>query len=168
MVEFVNPKELGELEENVVAINRVTKVVKGGRRLRFGALVVVGDKQGHVGFGTGKAQEVPEAIRKAVEDAKRNLITVPMVGTTIPHDVLGEHAGGKILIKPAEEGAGVAAGGSTRSVMELAGIADVTAKSLGSSTPVNVVRATFDGLSKLKDANDVAKLRGVSLEHLAE
>ncbi|CAK1243786.1 MULTISPECIES: 30S ribosomal protein S5 [Fructobacillus] len=168
MVEFVNPKELGELEENVVAINRVTKVVKGGRRLRFGALVVVGDKQGHVGFGTGKAQEVPEAIRKAVEDAKRNLITVPMVGTTIPHDVLGEHAGGKILIKPAEEGAGVAAGGSTRSVMELAGIADVTAKSLGSSTPVNVVRATFDGLSKLKDANDVANLRGVSLEHLAE
>ncbi|MBS9336784.1 30S ribosomal protein S5 [Fructobacillus papyrifericola] len=168
MVEFVNPKELGELEENVVAINRVTKVVKGGRRLRFGALVVVGDKQGHVGFGTGKAQEVPEAIRKAVEDAKRNLITVPMVGTTIPHDVLGEHAGGKILIKPAEEGAGVAAGGSTRSVMELAGISDVTAKSLGSSTPVNVVRATFDGLSKLKDANDVANLRGVSLEHLAE
>lgn len=168
MVEFVNPKELGELEENVVAINRVTKVVKGGRRLRFGALVVVGDKQGHVGFGTGKAQEVPEAIRKAVEDAKRNLITVPMVGTTIPHDVLGEHAGGKILIKPAEEGAGVAAGGSTRFVMELAGIADVTAKSLGSSTPVNVVRATFDGLSKLKDANDVANLRGVSLEHLAE
>ncbi|MBS9339052.1 30S ribosomal protein S5 [Fructobacillus sp. M2-14] len=168
MVEFVNPKELGELEENVVAINRVTKVVKGGRRLRFGALVVVGDKQGHVGFGTGKAQEVPEAIRKAVEDAKRNLITVPMVGTTIPHDVLGEHAGGKILIKPAEEGAGVAAGGSTRSVMELAGINDVTAKSLGSSTPVNVVRATFDGLSKLKDANDVAKMRGVSLEHLAE
>lgn len=168
MVEFVNPKELGELEENVVAINRVTKVVKGGRRLRFGALVVVGDKQGHVGFGTGKAQEVPEAIRKAVEDAKRNLITVPMVGTTIPHDVLGEHAGGKILIKPAEEGAGVAAGGSTRSVMELAGINDVTAKSLGSSTPVNVVRATFDGLKKLKDANDVANLRGVSLEHLAE
>ncbi|MCO0832549.1 30S ribosomal protein S5 [Fructobacillus sp. W13] len=168
MVEFVNPKELGELEENVVAINRVTKVVKGGRRLRFGALVVVGDKQGHVGFGTGKAQEVPEAIRKAVEDAKRNLITVPMVGTTIPHDVLGEHAGGKILIKPAEEGAGVAAGGSTRSVMELAGINDVTAKSLGSSTPVNVVRATFDGLSQLKDANDVAKMRGVSLEHLAE
>ncbi|MBS9335548.1 30S ribosomal protein S5 [Fructobacillus sp. M1-13] len=168
MVEFVNPKELGELEENVVAINRVTKVVKGGRRLRFGALVVVGDKQGHVGFGTGKAQEVPEAIRKAVEDAKRNLITVPMVGTTIPHDVLGEHAGGKILIKPAEEGAGVAAGGSTRSVMELAGIADVTAKSLGSSTPVNVVRATFDGLSKLMDANAVANKRGVSLEHLAE
>lgn len=168
MVEFVNPKELGELEENVVAINRVTKVVKGGRRLRFGALVVVGDKQGHVGFGTGKAQEVPEAIRKAVEDAKRNLIAVPMVGTTIPHDVLGEHAGGKILIKPAEEGAGVAAGGSTRSVMELAGINDVTAKSLGSSTPVNVVRATFDGLKKLKDANDVANLRGVSLEHLAE
>ncbi|GAP04516.1 30S ribosomal protein S5 [Fructobacillus tropaeoli] len=168
MVEFVNPKELGELEENVVAINRVTKVVKGGRRLRFGALVVVGDKQGHVGFGTGKAQEVPEAIRKAVEDAKRNLITVPTVGTTIPHEVLGEWAGGKILVKPAKEGAGVAAGGATRSVMELAGINDVTAKSLGSSTPVNVVRATFDALNNLKDAEKVAKLRGVSLEHLAE
>ncbi|CAK1226412.1 MULTISPECIES: 30S ribosomal protein S5 [Fructobacillus] len=168
MVEFVNPKELGELEENVVAINRVTKVVKGGRRLRFGALVVVGDKQGHVGFGTGKAQEVPEAIRKAVEDAKRNLITVPTVGTTIPHEVLGEWAGGKILVKPAKEGAGVAAGGATRSVMELAGINDVTAKSLGSSTPVNVVRATFDALNNLKDAEQVAKLRGVSLEHLAE
>ncbi|GAP02852.1 30S ribosomal protein S5 [Fructobacillus pseudoficulneus] len=168
MTEFVNPKELGELEENVVAINRVTKVVKGGRRLRFGALVVVGDKQGHVGFGTGKAQEVPEAIRKAVEDAKRNLITVPTVGTTIPHEVLGEWAGGKILVKPAKEGAGVAAGGATRSVMELAGINDVTAKSLGSSTPVNVVRATFDALNSLKDAEQVAKLRGVSLEHLAE
>lgn len=168
MTEFVNPKELGELEENVVAINRVTKVVKGGRRLRFGALVVVGDKQGHVGFGTGKAQEVPEAIRKAVEDAKRNLITVPTVGTTIPHEVLGEWAGGKILVKPAKEGAGVAAGGATRSVMELAGINDVTAKSLGSSTPVNVVRATFDALNSLKDAEEVAKLRGVSLEHLAE
>ena len=143
MVEFVNPKSLGELEENVVAINRVTKVVKGGRRLRFAALVVVGDKQGHVGFGTGKAQEVPEAIRKAIEDAKRKF-------------------------KPAEEGSGVAAGGAARSVMELAGIADVTAKSLGSSTPVNVIRATFDALTSLKDAEEVAKLRGVSLEHLAE
>ncbi|MDF7627449.1 30S ribosomal protein S5 [Leuconostocaceae bacterium ESL0723] len=168
MVEFVNPKSLGELEENVVAINRVTKVVKGGRRLRFAALVVVGDRQGHVGFGTGKAQEVPEAIRKGVEDAKRNLMTVPTLGTTVPHAVTGEWAGGKILVKPAAEGAGVAAGGSTRSVMELAGIADVTAKSLGSSTPVNVVRATFDALTKLKSAEGVAKLRGVSLEHLAE
>ncbi|CAH1854091.1 MULTISPECIES: 30S ribosomal protein S5 [Convivina] len=168
MVEFVSPNSVGELEENVVAINRVTKVVKGGRRLRFAALVVVGDKQGHVGFGTGKAQEVPEAIRKGVEDAKRNLITVPMVGTTIPHDIIGEWSGGKILVKPAKEGAGVAAGGSTRSVMELAGINDVTAKSLGSSTPVNVVRATFDALSKLKSADEVSKMRGVSLEHLAE
>ncbi|KAI3473448.1 hypothetical protein Pfo_031134 [Paulownia fortunei] len=154
--------------ENVVAINRVTKVVKGGRRLRFAALVVVGDKQGHVGFGTGKAQEVPEAIRKAIEDAKRKLITVPTVATTIPHEVLGEWGGGKILVKPAEEGSGVAAGGAARSVMELAGIADVTAKSLGSSTPVNVIRATFDALTSLKDAEEVAKLRGVSLEHLAE
>lgn len=168
MVEFVNPKSLVELEENVVAINRVTKVVKGGRRLRFAALAVVGDKQGHVGFGTGKAQEVPEAIRKAIEDAKRKLITVPTVSTTIPHDVLGEWGGGKILVKPAEEGSGVAAGGAARSVMELAGIADVTAKSLGSATPINVIRATFDALTSLKDAEEVAKLRGVSLEHLAE
>lgn len=168
MVEFVNPNSLGELEETVVAINRVTKVVKGGRRLRFAALVVVGDKDGHVGFGTGKAQEVPEAIRKAVEAAKRSMVEVPRFGTTIPHEVLGEFGGGKILVKPAEEGSGVAAGGAARSVMELAGIADVTAKSLGSSTPVNVIRATFDALNQLKDAESVAALRGVSLEHLAE
>ena len=136
--------------------------------MRFAALVVVGYRNGRVGFGTGKAQEVPEAIRKAIESAKKNLITVPMVGTTVPHEVLGEFGGGKILIKPAEEGSGVAAGGAARSVMELAGIADVTAKSLGSATPVNVVRATFDALTSLKDAEQVAALRGVSLEHLAE
>ena len=125
-----------ELEERVVAINRVTKVVKGGRRLRFAALVVVGDRNGRVGFGTGKAQEVPEAIRKAVEDAKKNLIEVPMIGTTIPHEVLSEFGGAKVLLKPAVEGSGVAAGGAVRAVIELAGVADVT-----SATPANSITA---------------------------
>jgi len=167
MAKFIDPDKL-ELEDNVVAINRITKVVKGGRRLRFAALVIVGDKNGHVGFGTGKAQEVPEAIRKAVEAARKNLIEVPIVGTTIPHEVLGSYGGGKILLKPAAEGSGVTAGGSVRSVMELAGVADVTSKRLGSNTPVNAVRATFAGLAELKRAEEVAALRGVSLQHLAE
>ncbi|MFC6207778.1 MULTISPECIES: 30S ribosomal protein S5 [Levilactobacillus] len=167
MAKFIDPDKL-ELEDNVVAINRITKVVKGGRRLRFAALVIVGDKKGHVGFGTGKAQEVPEAIRKAVEAARKNLIEVPIVGTTIPHEVLGSFGGGKIMLKPAAEGSGVTAGGSVRSVMELAGVADVTSKRLGSNTPVNAVRATFDGLAQLKRAEEVAALRGVSLQHLAE
>mgnify|MGYP000853633276 FL=1 len=157
-----------ELEDRVVAINRVTKVVKGGRRLRFAALVVVGDHNGHVGFGTGKAQEVPEAIRKAVDAARKNLIEVPTVGTTLPHEVIGQYSGSRIMLKPAIAGSGVAAGGAVRAVMELAGIADVTSKSLGSNTPVNVVRATFDGLVNMKDAESVAKLRGVSVQHLAE
>ena len=133
-----------DLEDRVVAINRVSKVVKGGRRLRFAALVVVGDRNGHVGFGTGKAQEVPEAIRKAVEDAKKNVIEVPMVGSTIPHEVIGSFCGGRILMKPAVAGSGVAAGGPVRAVLELAGISDITSKSLGSNTPVNVVRATVE------------------------
>ncbi|MFC4652940.1 30S ribosomal protein S5 [Lactococcus nasutitermitis] len=156
-----------EFEERVVAINRVTKVVKGGRRLRFAALVVVGDRNGRVGFGTGKAQEVPEAIRKAIEAAKKNLITVPMVGTTLPHEALGQFGGGKILLKPAVEGAGVAAGGAVRAVLELAGVADVTSKSLGSNTPVNVVRATVDGLKQLKRVEEVAALRGKSVSDFA-
>lgn len=167
MSKFIDPEKL-ELEDRVVAINRVTKVVKGGRRLRFAALVVVGDKNGHVGFGTGKAQEVPEAIRKAVEAAKKNLIEVPIVGTTLPHQVIGVYGGGRILLKPAVEGSGVAAGGAVRSVMELAGVADVTSKRLGSNTPVNVVRATFEGLKALKSAEEVSALRGVSLEHLSK
>ena len=132
MAKYIDPNKL-DLEDNVVAINRITKVVKGGRRLRFAALAVVGDKNGHVGFGTGKAQEVPEAIRKAVEAAKKNLIEVPIVGTTIPHEIVGVYGGGKIMLKPAEEGSGVAAGGAVRSVMELAGINDVTSKRLGSA-----------------------------------
>ena len=162
----IDPKTL-DLEDRVVSINRVTKVVKGGRRLRFAALVVVGDKDGHVGFGTGKAQEVPEAIRKAIEDAKKNLIEVPRVGTTVPHEVIGVFGGGRILIKPAIEGSGVSAGGPVRAVLELAGVADITSKSLGSNTPINVVRATVDGLKQLKKAADVAALRGISVEDLA-
>ena len=155
-----------ELEDRVVAINRVSKVVKGGRRMRFSALVVVGDRNGHVGFGTGKAQEVPEAIRKAIEDAKKNVIEVPMVGSTIPHEVIGSFCGGRILMKPALAGSGVAAGGPVRAVLELAGITDITSKSLGSNTPVNVVRATVEGLNRLKRAEDVAELRGISVEKL--
>ncbi|ARE19238.2 30S ribosomal protein S5 [Lactococcus cremoris] len=162
-----NDREQSEFEERVVSINRVTKVVKGGRRLRFAALVVVGDRNGRVGFGTGKAQEVPEAIRKAIEAAKKNLITVPMVGTTLPHEALGVFGGGKILLKPAVEGAGVAAGGAVRAVLELVGVADVTSKSLGSNTPINVVRATVDGLTQLKRAEEVAALRGKSVSDFA-
>ena len=162
---YIDPTHL-ELEDRVVSINRVTKVVKGGRRLRFAAIVVVGDKNGHVGFGTGKAQEVPEAIRKAIEDARKNLIEVPMVDTTIPHAVIGRYSGGNILIKPAVAGSGVSAGGPVRAVLELAGVADVTSKSLGSSTPINMIRATVEGLLQLKRVEDVAKLRGKTVEEI--
>ncbi len=155
-----------DLEERVVTINRVAKVVKGGRRFRFTALVGVGDKNGHVGFGTGKAQEVPDAIRKAVEDAKKNMVFVPTVDTTIPHTVVGHFGGGEILLKPASAGSGVTAGGPVRAVLELAGVADVSSKSLGSNTPINMVRATIDGIKQLKNAEDVAKLRGKTVEEL--
>ena len=149
-----------EFEERVVVINRVTKVVKGGRRFRFAALVVIGDKKGRVGFGTGKANEVPDAIKKAIEDAKRNVIKVPTVGTTIPHAVTGVYGAGKVVLRPASEGTGVIAGGPVRAVLELAGIQDVLSKCLGSRTPINVVRATITGLSELKTISSVAETRG--------
>ena len=155
-----------QFEERVVVINRVTKVVKGGRRMRFAALVVVGDYEGHVGFGTGKAQEVPEAIKKAVEDAKKNIITVPIVGTTIPHEITGVHGAGKVYLKSTPEGTGIVAGGPVRNVVELAGIKDIVSKSQGSNTKINIVRATFKALSSLRTAEEVAALRGKAKEEI--
>ena len=148
-----------QYDERVVVINRVTKVVKGGRRFRFAALVVVGDYNGHVGFGSGKDQEVPEAIKKAVEDAKKNMIEVPIVGTTIPHEITGVHGAGQVFLKPAPAGTGIIAGGPVRNVVELAGIKDIVSKSQGSNTPINIVRATFKGLEALRTVEQVAELR---------
>lgn len=167
MADYIDPTHM-DLEDRVVSINRITKVVKGGRRLRFAAIVIVGDQKGHVGFGTGKAQEVPEAIRKAVEDAKKNLINVPMVGTTVPHEVIGHYGAGEVMLKPAVEGSGISAGGAVRAVMELAGIGDITSKSLGRNTNINVIRATMDGLKQLKTAEEVSALRGISVEDLQD
>ncbi|SHI18830.1 30S ribosomal protein S5 [Sporanaerobacter acetigenes] len=162
---FIDPNEL-DLKERVVSINRVTKVVKGGRNFRFSALVVVGDENGHVGVGMAKALEVPEAIRKAIDDAKKHIIEVPLVGTTIPHEIIGEFGAGRVLMKPSKEGTGVIAGGPVRAVCELAGIRDIRTKSLGSNNPRNVINATMEALNGLKRAEDVAKLRGKSVEEI--
>ena len=159
-------REPKEFEERVVTINRVTKVVKGGRRFRFAALVVIGDKKGRVGFGTGKANEVPDAIKKAIEDAKKNLITIPIVGTTIPHTATGNFGAGSVLIRPATEGTGVIAGGPIRAVLELAGVNDILTKCLGSRTPINMVRATVEALKSLKTVEQVAQLRDLKREEV--
>ena len=153
-----------DLQERNVAIKRVSKTVKGGRVMRFTALMVVGDGNGHVGYGLGKAAEVPEAIRKGIEDAKKNMIEVSLKGTTIPHEVIGEFGAGRVLMKPAAPGTGVIAGGAVRAVIEMAGIKNIRTKRLRSNNPVNVIKATFEGLKTLRNAEEVAQMRGISKE----
>ena len=166
MANIINVNELELLPEQLVALNRVSKTVKGGRIARFAAIMVVGDGNGHVGYGLGKAAEVPEAIRKGIEDAKKNMITVSLKGTTIPHAVIGEFGAGKVLLKPAAPGTGIIAGGGVRFILDLAGIKNVRAKCLRSNNPANVVKATIEGLRALRSAEDVAKARDIDVAHL--
>ena len=161
-----NDKREDEYSETVVALNRVSKTVKGGRVMKFSALVVVGDGKGTVGFGTGKAAEVPDAIRKGIEDAKKNLVKISMKGTTIPHEIIGEFGAGRVLLKPAAPGTGIIAGGPVRAVMEAAGIRDIRAKCLRSNNPQNVVSATMQGLKSMRSAAQVAAVRGKAVEEL--
>jgi small subunit ribosomal protein S5 len=155
-----------DLKDQVISINRVTKVVKGGKNMSFAALVVVGDESGHVGFGTGKAREVPQAIKKAIEAAKKNLIRVPLIDNTLPHEFIGRYGAGRVLLKPAKQGTGVIAGGAVRAVMQAVGVHDCRTKVLGSDNAHNVIRATFDGLLRMKDPMEVARLRGKQVEEL--
>ncbi len=161
----INPDGL-DLKDQVISINRVTKVVKGGKNMSFAALVVVGDEGGHVGFGTGKAREVPLAIKKAIEAAKKSLIRVPLIKNTVPHQLIGKFGAGRVLVKPASQGTGVIAGGAVRAVMQAVGVHDVRTKVLGSTNPHNVVRATFDALLRMKDPMELARLRGKQLEEI--
>ncbi len=163
--EKIDPAQL-DLKDTVVAINRVTKVVKGGKNLSFSALVVLGDGHGVAGFGVGKAREVPSAIKKGIEAAKKSLIRVPIIGTTIPHEIVGRYGAGSVLLKPAPDGTGIIAGGAVRAVVQAAGITNIVTKSLGSDNGHNVVRATFAGLTSLRDPASVARLRGKTLEEL--
>ena len=159
-------REPSEFVEKLVALNRVSKTVKGGRVMKFAALMVVGDEKGRVGFGTGKAAEVPEAIRKGIEDAKKNMITVSLTNTTIPHEVVGEFGAGRVLMKPAAAGTGIIAGGPVRAVMEAAGIKDIRSKCLRSNNPNNVINATFEGLKALRTPEEVARVRGKNVEDI--
>ena len=168
MAKFETPKEAPEFQEKVVAINRVSKTVKGGRIYKFAALVVVGDGKGRIGFGLGKSGEVPDAIRKGIEDAKKNMMTVALKGTTIPHEIIGKYGAGVVLMKPAAPGTGVIAGGPVRAVVETVGIKDIRTKALRSNNPCNVIRATLNGLSLLRNAEEVAAVRGKSVKELYE
>ena len=159
-------EQVSEFKEKRVSVNRVSKTVKGGRNMRFSALMVVGDEKGRIGCGMGKAVEIPVAIRKGTEDAKKNMVTISLVGTTIPHEVIGVYGTGRVLLMPAPEGTGVIAGGPVRQVLEAVGVKNIRTKSIGSNNPINMVKATLEGLKQLRNAEEIAKLRGKAIEEL--